>query len=140
MKCSQRCASADARSSAGDLRRVGAVMLRKTNQIGERTATVRKSNLLGAPSGDPATGTLVRRVPARARGEVAAEIEARQRSDASGSRIALVSGARLYGCSSATSSSWYTDSALTSQRSCSVPSRMFSTARMAVSIEWSELL
>jgi len=58
----------------------------------------------------------------------------------SGSRIDFVSGARRYGCSSATSSSWYTDSALTAQMSWSAPLTMLSTARIAVSIEWSELL
>jgi hypothetical protein len=58
----------------------------------------------------------------------------------SGSAIAWVSGGFRYGCSSSTCSSWYTLSALTAQMSFSAPSRMLSTARIAVSIEWSELL
>ncbi len=54
---------------------------------------------------------------------------------ASGCSIAGVSGASTYGCSSATSSSWYTLSAFTAQMSWSEPVRMLSTARIAVSIE-----
>jgi hypothetical protein len=61
-------------------------------------------------------------------------------AQASGCSIAGVSGASTYGCSSVTSSSWYTLSALTAQMSWWAPSRMFSTARIAVNIEWSELL
>src|SRR4051794_33223683 len=45
VKCSQRCCCADARSSAGDLRSIGTVMLRKRNQTPPESATVRKSNL-----------------------------------------------------------------------------------------------
>jgi len=59
---------------------------------------------------------------------------------ASGCSIAGVLGASAYGCSSSTSSSWYTLSALTAQMSWCDPVRMLSTARIAVSIEWSELL
>src|SRR5439155_20501860 len=51
-----------------------------------------------------------------------------------------VSGALRYGCSAGTDSSWYALSALTAQRSWPTPARRLSTARRAVSIEWSELL
>src|SRR4051812_7807259 len=49
----------------------------------------------------------------------------------------------LYGWNSSwwlLSSSWYTDSAFTAQMSWFAPSQMFSTVRIAVSDEWSELL
>ena len=59
----------------------------------------------------------------------------------SGSFMASVSGASMYGCcSSCCSSSWYADSAFTAQMSWSVPFTRLSTARIAVSMEWSELL
>jgi hypothetical protein len=66
--------------------------------------------------------------------------DARQRSDASGCSIAGVWGGSRYGCSFSECSSWYTLSTLTDQMSWLVPSRMLSTARIEVSIEWSELL
>src|SRR3954452_19655905 len=84
-------------------------------------------------------------MPARAQKGMAAQQaqadgECYDSDETSGSRMERVSGARLYGCSSLTSSSWYTDSALTAQMSCFAPVTMLSTARIAVSIEWSELL
>src|SRR5262249_55230027 len=50
------------------------------------------------------------------------------------------SGAARHGCSSSTSGAWYTRPALTSQMSWCAPARRLSAARIAVSIEWSELL
>ena len=67
-------------------------------------------------------------------------ITACYRSWASGCSIAGVSGGVTYGFSESWTSSWYTLSTLTAQMSWSVPRRMLSTARIAVSIEWSELL
>lgn len=58
-----------------------------------------------------------------------------QRSEASGPDIAGVFWSLLYGFSESWTSSWYTLSTFTDQMSCSVPSRMLSTARIAVSIE-----
>ena len=65
---------------------------------------------------------------------------ARYRSWASGCSIAGVSGGVTYGFSESWTSSWYTLSTLTAQMSWLDPRRMLSTARIAVSIEWSELL
>ena len=70
-----------------------------------------------------------------------AQASAGSRYPCSGSFMPSVSGASMYGCcSSCCSSSWYADSAFTAQMSWSVPFTRLSTARMAVSMEWSELL
>ena len=63
-----------------------------------------------------------------------------QRSEASGPDMAGVSWSVLYGFSESCTSSWYTLSTFTDQMSWLAPCRMLSTARIAVSIEWSELL
>ncbi len=99
----------------------------------------------GSPIAGPAASTSAanaapaRRVTPR-RLTVRPSVPAAQRSEARGPDIAGVSWSVLYGFSESCTSSWYTLSTFTDQMSCLAPVRMLSTARIAVSIEWSELL